>query len=74
MNVFVLIDLKGIDFECYCGVILFMLNMLEFEVVVGYCKDDDEIVVKGLKMIVDFDLLVLLVICFEKGMILFCLN
>lgn len=38
VGVFVFIDLKGSDFECYCGVLLFMLNMFEFEVVVGKVK------------------------------------
>jgi bifunctional protein hldE len=38
--------------------------------VVGHCKDDDEIVAKGLKMIADFDLSALLVTRSEKGMTL----
>ena len=69
-NVPVLIDPKGTDFERYRGATLLTPNMSEFEAVVGHCKDDDEIVVKGLKMIADFDLSALLVTRSEKGMTL----
>lgn len=69
-NVPVLIDPKGTDFERYCGATLLTPNMSEFEAVVGHCKDDDEIVAKGLKMIADFDLTALLVTRSEKGMTL----
>lgn len=66
----VLIDPKGTDFERYRGATLLTPNMSEFEAVVGHCKDDDEIVAKGLKMIADFDLTALLVTRSEKGMTL----
>lgn len=69
-NVPVLIDPKGTDFERYRGATLLTPNMSEFEAVVGHCKDDDEIVAKGLKMIADFDLTALLVTRSEKGMTL----
>ena len=69
-NVPVLIDPKGTDFERYRGATLLTPNMSEFEAVVGHCKDDDEIVAKGLKMIADFDLSALLVTRSEKGMTL----
>jgi len=66
----VLIDPKGTDFERYRGATLLTPNMSEFEAVVGHCKDDDDIVAKGLKMIADFDLSALLVTRSEKGMTL----
>ncbi len=44
--------------------------MSEFEAVVGHCKDEDEIVSKGLKLIADYDLSALLVTRSEKGMTL----
>lgn len=69
-NVPVLIDPKGTDFERYRGATLLTPNMSEFEAVVGHCKDDDDIVAKGLKMIADFDLSALLVTRSEKGMTL----
>ncbi|STY60928.1 Bifunctional protein hldE [Mannheimia haemolytica] len=40
---------KGTDFERYRGATLLTPNMSEFEAVVGHCKDEDEIVSKGLK-------------------------
>lgn len=70
VGVLVFIDLKGMDFECYCGVMLLMLNFFEFEVVVGKCKSEDELVECGMKFIVDYDFFVLLVMCFEQGMML----
>lgn len=69
-NIPVLIDPKGTDFERYRGATLLTPNMAEFEAVVGHCKDDEEIVSKGLKLIRDFDLSALLVTRSEKGMTL----
>lgn len=66
----VLIDPKGTDFERYRGATLLTPNMAEFEAVVGHCKNDAEIVAKGLKLIADFDLSALLVTRSEKGMTL----
>lgn len=65
-----LIDPKGTDFERYRGATLLTPNMSEFEAVVGHCKDDAEIVEKGLKLITDFELTALLVTRSEKGMTL----
>lgn len=65
-----LIDPKGTDFERYRGATLLTPNMAEFEAVVGHCKDDAEIVKKGLKLIADFELTALLVTRSEKGMTL----
>ncbi|WP_018651822.1 bifunctional D-glycero-beta-D-manno-heptose-7-phosphate kinase/D-glycero-beta-D-manno-heptose 1-phosphate adenylyltransferase HldE [Actinobacillus capsulatus] len=65
-----LIDPKGTDFERYRGATLLTPNMSEFEAVVGHCKDDAEIVEKGLKLIADFELTALLVTRSEKGMTL----
>ncbi|WP_150538418.1 bifunctional D-glycero-beta-D-manno-heptose-7-phosphate kinase/D-glycero-beta-D-manno-heptose 1-phosphate adenylyltransferase HldE [Actinobacillus vicugnae] len=65
-----LIDPKGTDFERYRGATLLTPNMSEFEAVVGHCKDDDEIVAKGLKLIAEFELAALLVTRSEKGMTL----
>lgn len=69
-NVPVLIDPKGTDFERYRGATLLTPNMSEFEAVAGVCRDEAEIVVKGLKMIRDFELSALLITRSEKGMTL----
>lgn len=66
----VLIDPKGTDFERYRGATLLTPNVSEFEAVAGNCKDDDELVAKGLKMIADFELSALLITRSEKGMTL----
>lgn len=64
----VLIDPKGSDFERYRGATLLTPNMLEFEAVVGYCKDDDELVEKGTKLVQDLELKALLITRSERGM------
>ncbi|MBS9783110.1 MAG: bifunctional D-glycero-beta-D-manno-heptose-7-phosphate kinase/D-glycero-beta-D-manno-heptose 1-phosphate adenylyltransferase HldE [Pasteurella sp.] len=66
----VLIDPKGTDFERYRGATLLTPNMSEFEAVVGKCKNDEEIIEKGLKLISDYDFSALLITRSEKGMTL----
>lgn len=69
-NVPVLIDPKGTDFERYRGATLLTPNLSEFEAVVGVCKDDDELIKRGLKLIEQYELSALLVTRSEKGMTL----
>ncbi|CDH05632.1 putative bifunctional ADP-L-glycero-D-manno-heptose synthase: putaive kinase (N-terminal); sugar nucleotide transferase (C-terminal) [Xenorhabdus bovienii str. oregonense] len=64
----VLIDPKGSDFERYLGATLLTPNMSEFEAVVGHCKDDDELVEKGTKLVQDLELKALLITRSERGM------
>ncbi|MGJ0624933.1 bifunctional D-glycero-beta-D-manno-heptose-7-phosphate kinase/D-glycero-beta-D-manno-heptose 1-phosphate adenylyltransferase HldE [Xenorhabdus bovienii] len=64
----VLIDPKGSDFERYRGATLLTPNMSEFETVVGHCKDDDELVEKGTKLVQDLELKALLITRSERGM------
>ncbi|MDE9481233.1 bifunctional D-glycero-beta-D-manno-heptose-7-phosphate kinase/D-glycero-beta-D-manno-heptose 1-phosphate adenylyltransferase HldE [Xenorhabdus bovienii] len=64
----VLIDPKGSDFERYRGATLLTPNMSEFEAVVGHCKDDDELVEKGTKLVQDLELKALLITRSERGM------
>ncbi|MDC9622224.1 bifunctional D-glycero-beta-D-manno-heptose-7-phosphate kinase/D-glycero-beta-D-manno-heptose 1-phosphate adenylyltransferase HldE [Xenorhabdus sp. XENO-7] len=64
----VLIDPKGSDFERYRGATLLTPNMSEFEAVVGHCKDDDELVEKGTKLVQDLELNALLITRSERGM------
>lgn len=57
----VLIDPKGTEFERYRGATLLTPNLSEFEAVAGKCKDEAEIVERGMKIIADFELSALLV-------------
>ncbi|MFZ4833594.1 bifunctional D-glycero-beta-D-manno-heptose-7-phosphate kinase/D-glycero-beta-D-manno-heptose 1-phosphate adenylyltransferase HldE [Rouxiella sp. Mn2063] len=66
----VLIDPKGANFEPYRGATLLTPNLSEFEAVVGTCKNEAELVEKGMKLIADFDLSALLVTRSEQGMTL----
>ncbi|PHM39850.1 ADP-heptose synthase [Xenorhabdus mauleonii] len=67
-NVPVLIDPKGSDFERYRGATLLTPNMSEFEAVVGHCKDDDDLVQKGTKLVQALELKALLITRSERGM------
>lgn len=69
-NIPVLIDPKGTDFERYRGATLLTPNMSEFEAVVGKCKDEDELVRRGMQLIADYDLSALLITRSEQGMTL----
>lgn len=69
-NVPVLIDPKGADFERYRGATLLTPNLSEFEAVVGHCKNDDELVKRGMKLIEEFELSALLITRSENGMTL----
>lgn len=66
----VFIDPKGSDFAKYRGATLLTPNMSEFELVVGSCKDEAEIVVKGQQLMTELDLAALLVTRSEHGMTL----
>ncbi|HIF6578543.1 TPA: D-glycero-beta-D-manno-heptose-7-phosphate kinase, partial [Serratia marcescens] len=66
----VLIDPKGSDFERYRGATLLTPNLSEFEAVVGHCKDEAELVARGMKLVADFELSALLVTRSEHGMTL----
>lgn len=66
----VLVDPKGSDFEKYRGATLLTPNLSEFEAVVGHCRNDQELVARGLALIEKFDLQALLVTRSENGMTL----
>ncbi|MBP2168330.1 D-beta-D-heptose 7-phosphate kinase/D-beta-D-heptose 1-phosphate adenosyltransferase [Erwinia toletana] len=69
-NVPVLVDPKGTDFARYRGATLLTPNFSEFEAVVGKCKDEAQIVERGMQLIADFELSALLVTRSENGMTL----
>ncbi|WP_034936923.1 bifunctional D-glycero-beta-D-manno-heptose-7-phosphate kinase/D-glycero-beta-D-manno-heptose 1-phosphate adenylyltransferase HldE [Erwinia mallotivora] len=69
-NVPVLVDPKGTDFERYRGATILTPNLSEFEAVVGKCKDDADLVARGMALMQQFELSALLVTRSENGMTL----
>ncbi|VAW53852.1 ADP-heptose synthase / D-glycero-beta-D-manno-heptose 7-phosphate kinase [hydrothermal vent metagenome] len=67
-NIPVLVDPKGSDFEKYTGASLITPNLSEFEVVVGGCGTEDELVEKANKISEQFNIEALLVTRSEHGM------
>ncbi|MDQ7089281.1 MAG: bifunctional D-glycero-beta-D-manno-heptose-7-phosphate kinase/D-glycero-beta-D-manno-heptose 1-phosphate adenylyltransferase HldE [Methylococcales bacterium] len=70
MNIPVLIDPKGTDFTRYRSASLITPNLSEFEAVVGHCADEDDIVTKGGRLLVELNLGSLLITRGEHGMTL----
>ncbi|MFC3283852.1 bifunctional D-glycero-beta-D-manno-heptose-7-phosphate kinase/D-glycero-beta-D-manno-heptose 1-phosphate adenylyltransferase HldE [Litchfieldella rifensis] len=66
----VLVDPKGGDFGKYRGASVMTPNLTEFEAVVGPCRDDEELAVKGEVLRAELDLEALLITRSEKGMTL----
>ncbi|MBU1330271.1 MAG: bifunctional D-glycero-beta-D-manno-heptose-7-phosphate kinase/D-glycero-beta-D-manno-heptose 1-phosphate adenylyltransferase HldE [Gammaproteobacteria bacterium] len=66
----VLADPKGKDFSIYRGASLITPNLSEFELIVGGCADEAELVSKGAALMRDLDLGALLVTRGEHGMTL----
>lgn len=66
----VLIDPKGTDFARYRGATLLTPNLSEFEAVAGRCRDEDDLVARGMQLMAELDLSALLVTRSEQGMTL----
>ncbi|EPC00628.1 nucleotidyltransferase [Litchfieldella anticariensis FP35 = DSM 16096] len=66
----VLVDPKGGDFAKYRGASVITPNLTEFEAVVGPCRDDEELAIKGEALRAELDLEALLITRSEKGMTL----
>ena len=66
----VLVDPKQRDFGHYRGASLITPNMAEFEAAAGVCRDDEEIVAKGMGLIAQHELNGLLITRGEEGMTL----
>ena len=66
----VIVDPKGSDFEKYRGATLITPNLLEFETVVGKCANEQELVEKGLALMLKLDLEAILITRGENGMTL----
>ena len=71
-NIPVLVDPKGTDFERYRGATVITPNLHEFETVVGHCKDEQDLVNKGQKLMQELELEALLITRSEHGMTLIC--
>lgn len=66
----VLVDPKGTDFNRYYGATILTPNLSEFELIAGPCKNEDELVVRGMKIISNYDLSALLITRSEQGITL----
>ena len=66
----VLVDPKGSSFEKYRGATLLTPNLSEFEGVVGYCKNDQELFERATQLVKDLELEAILVTRSEHGMTL----
>lgn len=69
-DVAVLVDPKGTDFSRYRGATVITPNQAEFEAVVGYCANENEIIERGQRLLVELELDALLITRSEKGMLL----
>lgn len=69
-NIPVFVDPKGQNFKPYHGATLLTPNRKEFEAIVGYCKDEEELVRKGVDLLRQYELQALLVTRGEQGMTL----
>jgi D-beta-D-heptose 7-phosphate kinase/D-beta-D-heptose 1-phosphate adenosyltransferase len=67
----VLVDPKGVDFDKYRDASILTPNKSEFELVVGQCLTDADLVFKGAELRGKLNLGALLVTLSEKGMMLF---
>jgi D-beta-D-heptose 7-phosphate kinase/D-beta-D-heptose 1-phosphate adenosyltransferase len=66
----VLVDPKSRDFSLYRGATLVTPNLAEFEVVVGHCRDEEDMVTKGAALMDKHALGALLITRGEQGMTL----
>lgn len=65
------IDPKGNDFSIYQGATLVKPNLLEFELIVGKCESEEELLQKGEQLRENFGWNTLLVTRGEEGLVLF---
>lgn len=70
----VIIDPKGTKFSRYKGATLLTPNLLEFEKVAGFCRNESILIKRAKEIIIDYNLSGLLITRSEEGMILLQLN
>jgi D-beta-D-heptose 7-phosphate kinase/D-beta-D-heptose 1-phosphate adenosyltransferase len=73
-GVHVLVDPKGSDFSIYQHANIITPNFKEFEAVVGHCRNENDILVKGRELLTKFQIDTLLVTRGEDGMTLITMN
>jgi len=66
----VLADPKGHDFGLYRGTDVVTPNLREFEKIVGHCQREEDIAIRGQKLLADYDIDALLLTRGERGMTL----
>jgi D-beta-D-heptose 7-phosphate kinase / D-beta-D-heptose 1-phosphate adenosyltransferase len=66
----ILIDPKGSEFTKYKGATLVKPNLKEFELIVGKCKDQQDLILKGKKLLKQLKLEYLMITQGSKGMTL----
>ena len=67
----IIIDPKGDDFDIYTGATMLTPNFQEFEIIVGKCDGEEEVIRKGTALLERLKLNALLVTRSERGMTLF---
>jgi len=70
LNIPVIVDPKGTDFNRYKGATLITPNLSEFEAVVGCCNSEEELVTRGQDLLTRLNLEALLITRGEHGMTL----
>lgn len=66
----ILVDPKSADFSIYRGATIITPNLKEFEAVVGHCRDERELITRGMALLEEQDLTALLITRSEHGMTL----
>jgi len=69
-NIPIIVDPKGSNFQKYRGATVITPNLNEFETVVGPCRNEDDLVNKGLQVLADLNLEALLITRGEAGLTL----
>lgn len=73
-NIPIIIDPKGIEFSRYTGATILTPNILEFETVAGFCRNEETLINRAKEMLIDYNLEALLITRSEQGMTLFRKN
>ncbi len=66
----VLVDPKGVDYQCYAQADLITPNLAELQTVVGTCENEEDLIEKGRALLVQYQIPTLLLTRGEAGMTL----
>lgn len=70
-NIPIIVDPKGDNFDIYSGATILTPNFHEFELIVGKCENEEDVIFKGMALLEQLKLDALLVTRSERGMTLF---